>query len=152
MVSNAKVSTPIQGRVLLVDDNKGGLMARKAVLQELGYRTDGTLSGKQALALFEEHPFDLVVTDYRMPDMDGAELIARLRKQRQEIPIILISGFVDALGLDERNTGADIVIMKSANEVQHLIRAVSRLLKSPRKPPLSEKPRRTRLTRKAAGV
>lgn len=152
MVSNAKLSTQPLGRVLLVDDNKGGLMARKAVLEELGYRTDGALSGKQALALFGEHLFDLVVTDYRMPDMDGAELIALLREKRNGIPIILISGFVDALGLDERNTGANIVIMKSANEVPHLVRAVTRLLKSPRKPPISEKPRRTRLTRKAAGA
>ncbi len=150
MVSNAKLSTQPLGRVLLVDDNKGGLMARKAVLEEIGYRTDGALSGKQALSLFGEHLFDLVVTDYRMPDMDGAELIALLRQKRAEIPIVLISGFVEALGLDERNTGANMVIMKSANEVAHLVRAVTRLLKSPRKPPISEKPRRTRLTRKAA--
>ncbi len=150
MVSNAKLSTQPLGRVLLVDDNKGGLMARKAVLEEIGYLTDCALSGKEALSLFGEHLFDLVVTDYRMPDMDGAELIAQLRQRRTEIPVVLISGFVDALGLDERNTGANMVIMKSANEVAHLVRAVTRLLKSPRKPPISEKPRRTRLTRKAA--
>jgi hypothetical protein len=42
---------------------------------------------------------------------------------------------VDALGLDEKNTGADIVIMKSANEVTHMVRAVKSLLRRiPKKP------------------
>lgn len=134
-----------------MDDNKGGLMARRAVLEEIGYRVEGALSGERALALFGEHLYDLVVSDYRMPDMDGSQLIAQMKETRGNVPVVLLSGFVDALGLSEQNTGADVVIMKSANEVQHLIRAVSRLLRSPKKPPLSEKPRRVRLTRRAAG-
>lgn len=150
MVSRAKTPTQTLGRILLVDDNRGGLIARKAVLEELGYHAEGALSGKEALSLFEDRQFDLVVTDYRMPDIDGAELIAKIRAAHRDLPIVLISGFVEALGLNERNTGADIVIMKSANEVQHLIRAVSRLLNTPRKPPLSVRERRGRLTRQAS--
>jgi hypothetical protein len=52
------------------------------------------------------------------------------------VSIILISGFTDTLGLNEANTGADIVLQKSANEVTHLIRAVNRLIRkpAPRKP------------------
>jgi hypothetical protein len=42
---------------------------------------------------------------------------------------VLLSGFVDALGLNEQTTGAEAVIQKSANEVPHLVRAVARLLK-----------------------
>jgi CheY-like chemotaxis protein len=61
--------------------------------------------------------------------MDGLELIGRLRKQTPDIPIVLISGFVDTLGLNEATTGADSVIQKSANEVTHLVRAVNRLLR-----------------------
>ena len=45
------------------------------------------------------------------------------------LPVVLISGFVDSLGLSEDNTGADVVIQKSNNEVAHLVRAVSRLLR-----------------------
>jgi CheY-like chemotaxis protein len=68
--------------------------------------------------------------------MDGLELIVRLRKQAPELLIILISGFVDTLGLNEATTGADAVIQKSNNEVTHLVRAVNRLLR--RKPPMAE--------------
>jgi len=123
-------------RVLLVDDNAAGLKARQMVLEELGYCTVGTSCPKKALGLFGEEPFDLVITDYKMPEMSGLELIIALRAQSPELPIILLSGYVEPLGLSERSTGANIVIMKCANEVNHLIRATNRLLsaKLPRKP------------------
>ena len=119
----------MHGRILLVDDNVSGSTARKTVLEELGHKIHVASSGADALEQFSQHKFDLVVTDYKMPRMDGLELIARLRKQQPEIRIVLVSGFVDALGLNEATTGADGVIQKSANEVTHLVRAVNRLLR-----------------------
>jgi CheY-like chemotaxis protein len=123
-------------QILLVDDNRNGLMARKAVLAELGYRITTATRPTQALEAFRSDSFDLVITDYNMPEMKGVELIHHLRAERPAIPVILISGYVEALGLNEANTRADAVIQKSANEVSHLVLAVSRLLrrKAPRKP------------------
>lgn len=123
----------VPARILLVDDNAQGLRARKQVLEELGYVITTASGGEDALEHFTRQKFDLVVTDYKMPRMDGLELIARLRKRVPDLPIVLISGYVDALGLSEENTHADAVIQKSANEVSHLVRAVARLLR-PRKP------------------
>jgi CheY-like chemotaxis protein len=120
------------GSILLVDDNKLGLSARKCVLEELGHTIATAANGVDALEQFASRKFDLVVTDYKMPRMDGLELIAGLRKTSPDLPVILISGFVDSLGLSEENTGADVVIQKSANEVSHLVRSVARLLR--RKP------------------
>ena len=119
----------MHGRILLVDDNVRGSLARKTVLEELGHSIHMASSGAEALEQFSQHKYDLVVTDYKMPRMDGLELIVRLRKQQPEIRIVLVSGFVDALGLCEASTGADAVIQKSANEVAHLVRAVNRLLR-----------------------
>ena len=78
----------------------------------------------------------MVVTDYQLPALSGVDFIRELRARSAALPVILISGFADALGLHEANTGADIVIQKSANEVNHLVRAVKRLLnrKPARKP------------------
>jgi len=92
---------------------------------------------EDGLECFRKGSFDLVVTDYRMPKVDGIEFIRMIRTTHLELPIIMLSGFVEALGLNESNTGADAVIAKSANEVAHLVRAVSRLLrrKPARKPP-----------------
>ncbi len=124
------------GNILLVDDNKLGLSARKSVLEELGHSISTASNGSDALDQFADRKFDLVVTDYKMPRMDGLELIVRLRKIVPGLPVILISGFVDSLGLSEENTGADVVIQKSANEVSHMVRSVARLLrKKPVKKP-----------------
>lgn len=137
--SSSSESAPVF-RVLLVDDHCQGLAARKCVLEEAGYRIATATSAADAIEKFTAGRFDVVVTDYKMPRMNGIDLIQKLRKQNNEIPVVLISGFADALGLTEHNTGADIVIQKSANEVTHLLRAVARLLrpkavrKAPRKP------------------
>lgn len=136
-------STSDGAKILLVDDNANGLSARQAVLEELGHRITTAASGAEALDQFGRYKFDLVVTDFRMPKMDGLELIVRLRKQSPEVPIILISGYVDALGLSETSTGADVVIQKSANEVGHLVRSVNRLLRK-KKPAASERPQAKR--------
>lgn len=135
-----KSSPSSHARILLVDDNAHGLAARKNVLEELGHQTVTASSGVEALEYIATQKFTLVVTDYKMPRMDGLELIVRLRKHSPGLPVILISGFVDALGLSEQNTGADVVIQKSHNEVSHLVRAVARLLnrKPSRKPAAGE--------------
>lgn len=145
-----KSSPTSQARILLVDDNAHGLSARRCVLEELGYRIATAANAADALDQFHRQPFDLVVTDYKMPRMDGTELIARLRKQAPELPVILISGFVDSLGLNENNTGADAVIQKSANEVSHLVRTVARLLrKSPGKKPAAAQSSEVKTKRKS---
>jgi CheY-like chemotaxis protein len=123
-------------RILLIDDNNHGLVARKTVLEELGYRITTASSAHEALGYLAESRFDLIITDYKMPRMNGVELIQKVRNEDPSLPVILLSGFADALGLDEKNTGADIVIQKSANEVAHMVRSVGRLLrrKVPKKP------------------
>ena len=126
-MSSRNSSSPTTARILLVDDNAHGLTARRAVLEELGHKIVTASNGADALELFSESKFELVVTDYKMPRMDGLELIKRLRKHTPDVPIVLVSGFVDALGLNEDNTGADAVVQKSSNEVTHLVRAVARL-------------------------
>ena len=125
--------------ILLVDDNREGLIARKSLLQELGYIIRTATGGEEALELFARGKFDVVVTDFKMPNMDGIELIQRIRDIEPDARIILLSGFVEPLGLCEQTTGADVVISKSAGEVGHLTQSVKRLLSRPpvRKPPAS---------------
>jgi CheY-like chemotaxis protein len=92
-----------------------------------------------------------VITDFRMPNMDGVELITRIRQTRSDLPIILLSGFVEPLGLTEQSTGADVVLAKSAGEVGFLIRSVRRLLNRqlPRKPLGSERSPNSKKARNA---
>jgi CheY-like chemotaxis protein len=140
-MANSSSQSPC-GRILLVDDNSLGMVARRSVLEELGHQVFTSNTAADALELCGKHSFDVVVTDYKMPKMNGVELIGRLRKLHPAISVILISGFTDTLGLNEDNTGADIVLQKSNNEVSQLIRSVNRLLRrqqqAPKKPNVSQ--------------
>lgn len=122
-----------QSLILLVDDNRDGVIARRSVLEELGYQVVTAGCGSDALRLVEERQLDLVITDYKMSPMDGLELIAQARARGFSKPIILLSGFAETLGLRSETTGADVVIQKSANEVSNLVRHTKRLL-TPKKP------------------
>ena len=127
----SKAASPVPLlKILLIDDNRQGLQARKTVLEEQGYATATASSAEDGIAQFASGNFDLVVTDYKMPRMNGAEVIAQIQAHRPGTPTVLISGMVEALGLTEQNTGADVVLAKSNNEVSHLIRAVNRLLRA----------------------
>jgi CheY-like chemotaxis protein len=143
----APCSTP---QILLIDDNSDGLLVRRTLLEEVGCKVTLAHSGEEGLNLFGGARFEVTVTDYRMPGgMDGIEVIRRIRTTDPEARVILLSGFVEPLGLNEENTGADAVISKSANEPAHLVRAVRRLVNRPaRKPPGSQKGARrgTRVT------
>jgi CheY-like chemotaxis protein len=121
--------------ILLVDDNRQGLIARRSLLQELGCNISTAANGEEALELFTRKKFDLIITDYKMPRMDGIDLIKRIRNVEPGARIILLSGFVEPLGLNEQTTGADVVIAKSAVEVGQLTRSVKRLLSQPKRKP-----------------
>jgi len=115
-------------------------MVRRLLLEELGYGVQIAEGGEEALELLSGGSIDVVVTDYRMPGMDGSELIRRIRALNPDARIILLSGFVEPLGLTEQNTGANAVITKSSNEATQLTRWVKRLVNAApnRKPPVRQ--------------
>jgi len=133
--------------VLLVDDNRDGLLVRRSLLQEIGCFVEIALNAEEGLRLFTSVKFDVVVTDFRMPRINGVEFIQSIRLIDPDARIILLSGFVEPLGLTEQNTGADAVIAKSANEPAHLTRCVKRLIsRAVRKPPASQRASLLRVT------
>jgi len=120
-------------RVLLVDDNHGGLTARAMILKDNGYNVATALSGEEAWETFQKQQFDIVVTDLRMDGIDGLELIRRIRAADTPTSIILLSGFIDCLGLTAKASGADEMINKSNKEIPELLRAVKKLAARPRR-------------------
>jgi CheY-like chemotaxis protein len=135
-VSSRRVSN--SANILLVDDNRDGVDARRSVLQELGYTVVSAHCGLEALKTAAEQDFDLIITDFKMEPMNGLELISKLRERKFQNPIILLTGFAESLGLRAENTGANVVMQKSANEVSNLVRHTKRLLQPPRKPVRSQ--------------
>jgi CheY-like chemotaxis protein len=125
------------GKILLVDDHKDGLAARCSVLEELGHSVSTAQSGAAALELAAAQSFDLLITDWKMPRMDGVELIRQMRERGFAGPAILLSGHQAIQWLKEAECGADAIVQKNAGEISLLVSSVKRLLnkKPVRKPP-----------------
>lgn len=79
-------------RVLLVDDEGAILATLTEILRDLGHSVRSTEDGEEALQAALDEPFDLVISDIRMPRMDGLRLVNALRDRRLEVPVILITG------------------------------------------------------------
>src|ERR1700684_3144252 len=92
-------------RILLVDDNSHGLIARKMILVDHGYEVETALSGEEAWEIFQKNHFDIVVTDFRMKAMTGLELIQLIRATDSPARIVLLAGFLNGLGMTEQSTG-----------------------------------------------
>ncbi|MBI5716898.1 MAG: PAS domain-containing protein [Burkholderiales bacterium] len=101
--------------VLLVDDEEALVRLGEEMIAELGYEPVGFTSGRAALATFRAAPgrFDAVLSDESMPEMTGSELARAIRAIRDDIPIVLMSGFVTpALNQRARDTGVAEVLAK----------------------------------------
>ena len=119
-----------KGRILFVDDETMVTEATKANLEKLGYKVHTENDPVRALARFEAEPysFDLVITDMSMPKMSGLQLSRKISQIREDLPIILISGFSDLL--DDHNLsdyGIRELIHKPIRKVM-LAQAISNIL------------------------
>lgn len=83
-------------RILIVDDEHTAASTLALHLRRLGYEVDTANDGSEAFSKFIEEPADLVVTDLRMPKMDGEELIGKLRSENTDLPIVIVTGDLDA--------------------------------------------------------
>ena len=79
--------------ILIVDDEKNYPLVLSAVLQDEGFETLTANSGHEALAVLEHSDVDLVLTDMKMPKMDGIELLQRIKTIDAELPVIMMTAY-----------------------------------------------------------
>jgi CheY-like chemotaxis protein len=79
--------------VLVIDDEKGVLQIIRQVLTKFGHRVETAADGQEGIRKFDDGSFDIVITDIRMPGIDGNGVVNHIRKSaKQAIPVIAISG------------------------------------------------------------
>jgi DNA-binding response OmpR family regulator len=121
--------------ILVVDDDKSILRTFTRILQKSGYEIDVAETGKEAMEKAENHHFDLALVDIRLPDMDGTDLIAKLKKPLQHTVKIMITGFPSLeTGVKALDEGADAYLVKPVKP-EELLMLLEEKLKNREDPP-----------------
>ncbi|MCI5182845.1 MAG: response regulator, partial [Candidatus Electrothrix sp. AW1] len=81
--------------ILVVDDEPNYLIVLSELLRDEGYEVFTADSGKAGLKTVRENDLDLVISDMKMPGMDGIELLGKLKEFNQHLPVILITAFAE---------------------------------------------------------
>ena len=121
-------------RVLIAEDDELGARTLASLLAADGHRPQIVHDGRRAIERLKSEPFDLLITDIYMPDMDGIELLRTLRRSMEPPPIIAISGGgrtvqVDYLDLAKRLGAAQVLRKPFTRRV--LVAAIRAAMREP---------------------
>jgi CheY-like chemotaxis protein len=107
-------------RLLIVEDDVDLAENLAEILEGMGYQALVAESAERALDLLEREPVDGVITDFRLPGLDGVELIGKLRAKGLPVPVVVISAFMDPrVAAQAEEAGALHVLPKPVN-LEHL--------------------------------
>lgn len=99
--------------ILVIDDEQMILDMLDQILSSAGFEVQTALGGKKALEIFTDHPVQLVLTDIKMPGIDGYHLLREIKRQAPETRIVLMSGYSNDLSIREAiELGADEFVVK----------------------------------------
>lgn len=119
--------------ILCVDDNEQELSVLKFMLATNGYRVVSANNGQEAIGIFSDTAVDLVLSDFAMPQMNGDQLVTRLKQIASHVPMILLG---DPHKMGDLLHGADAMLAKkncSPQELLERIKIMSARKRGPRK-------------------
>jgi DNA-binding NtrC family response regulator len=106
------------GRILFVEDDEDQLQTTPRILESLGYDVVATSDPMEVIGMVARDPyvFDLVITDFDMPDTNGVELALSLQDTAPHLPVMLVSGREDAATAASRLKNIKRVVIKPYNK------------------------------------
>jgi YesN/AraC family two-component response regulator len=105
-------------KVLIVDDNQDVLISMRLLLQCAGYAVRTAQDGSEGLRLYQEDPPDVVITDLAMPEMDGIEMMVKIREKYPASRIVAISGF------SEKKQADYLSVAKAVGAIETFVKPV----------------------------
>ena len=131
MTERATPSSAVEdARVLLVDDDPAVLKVLTRHLTRKGFRVTPCHSGPEALRMLSASSFDVIITDMRMPGMDGLELLKELRKKDSLTPALVLTGYGNLGNAIQafRDGGIDDYLLKPLEDINDLSAAAARVV------------------------
>lgn len=123
------------GRILVVDDDPGVREAIITLLRTQGWEAEGAMDGLEALTRLQHGPFDVVVTDFQMPRLDGVALLQEIRKLDHPLPVVIQTALLDpTLEILLRHAGAFHVLRKGG-PVSDIVKSIQEACLAPGKRP-----------------
>ncbi len=101
-------------RLLVVEDEKSLCLLYKEELTKEGYKVTAVTDADSALELLKKKKFDLIITDIRMPEKNGIELITQIMGMRKDVPIIINTAY-ESYKDDFMTWAADSYVVKSSS-------------------------------------
>ena len=115
-------------KILVVDDDSLVLSILSSLLSENHYQVETAEDGKQALKLLDDS-FDLLLSDLEMPEMNGLQLLERLRKSGNNIPVVILTGNQEiSVALNALKVGANDYVIKDENITETVLTAIANSL------------------------
>ncbi len=128
-------SIGLTATILVVDDEENAREGLSKILSKEGYRVETAANGKEAIDTLKRQRYELVITDMRMPLMDGFEVLREIKKMDENIGVIMITAYGEVESyLEAMNMGAFEYINKPVR-VNELKRVISKVLEARLKKP-----------------
>jgi DNA-binding NtrC family response regulator len=123
----------IKAKVLVVDDDPLLLTLLVETLTAIGYGVTGAPGGIDALDLLQERKFDLMVTDIKMPNLDGIQLLKKVRRHYPEMPVVFITGVASPEMISKASPDGFLAKPFRINHIEDLIERTLRSRRDPAK-------------------
>jgi CheY-like chemotaxis protein len=114
------------GRILVLDDEENYAEMLQDLLRDNNYRVDMATRPERALDQLEEIPYDLVISDYKMPVMDGADFLKKSRELYPNLPFILVSGLMNTPELVKVANMSVTLVMEKPLDTDAFLKHVAR--------------------------
>jgi len=124
--TNTKTAESHPPRILVVDDERLLLDTMARVLQEAGYETRTAGNGREAVALLDAQSFDAIVSDIKMPEMDGIQLLRAVRERDSDVPVVLMTAAPDLATAIEAVTFGALQYLQKPFDLVELKKVVAR--------------------------
>ena len=112
--------------LLLVDDEQDIVNILKEEFEELGHNVQTASSGNKAWEIFKDQPFDIVISDVRMPDGDGIFLLKKVKESNPKTRVLIITGYTEYSVEELKRLGAEKLIHKPF-QVEELVDFVEQI-------------------------